>query len=297
MVSDIQRASLHDGPGIRTVVFMKGCPLNCLWCHNPECNSFSAQLFFNPEKCTYCGACQAVCEPAVHQVSPGVHQVDFEKCNFCGLCLPECPNAALKIIGRQMTVAEVMDIVRADELFYQVSAGGLTLSGGEPMSQFPFVQALFQAARSAGIHTCLETSGFAPRAQYEKLLPCTDLFLFDYKITGNELHKKYTGVAVDQILSNLDFLYRQNKPIVLRCPIIPGINDQGGHFAAISALDRQYPQLAGITLMPFHDMGNGKRTGLGEAPTLAGLQTVTPETAHGWIEALHTLGCTKALLA
>jgi glycyl-radical enzyme activating protein len=297
IISDIQRGSLHDGPGIRTVVFTKGCPLDCLWCHNPECNSFSAQLFFNPEKCTYCGFCQAVCDQGVHQVSEDRHLVDFQKCNYCGLCIPECPRDALKIIGRKMKVAEVMETVCADDMFYQVSGGGLTLSGGEPMAQFPFAHALLKEARSSGIHTCMETSGFAPQAQYEKILPVTDLFLFDYKATGSNNYRKYTGVEDELILSNLDFLYRHNKEIVLRCPVIPNINDQAGHFQAISALDRKYPRLSGITLLPFHDMGNGKRTGLGDPPTLPGLQTVPPETARGWIDALHEIGCTKAVLA
>jgi pyruvate formate lyase activating enzyme len=294
IVFDIQRASLHDGPGVRTTVFLKGCPLRCLWCHNPEATEFKPQLYFNEERCTLCGACVSACPNDVHAIRDGVHRIDFEVCNVSGSCVRACTYQALKIIGREMRVADVMAEVLADRAFYARSGGGLTLSGGEPMAQFAFSLELLKAAKAEGIHTCLETSGFWVQERYAEILPFVDLFLYDYKITGSAEHKAYTGVPNELILANLDYLYRQNKALVLRCPIIPGINDAQSHFNAIHALAEQYPGLMGIDLLPYHDLGNSKRTAIGADMTLEDLATTAPDIFNGWVDQLHALGCKKA---
>ena len=293
MVFDIQRGSLHDGPGIRTTVFLKGCPLHCLWCHNPEAAQLGRQLFFAFDRCAACGECAQVCAAQVHQVQNGSHRIDYSRCQACGSCVRACPNRALKLVGRWMDVSEVMLEVTADREFYQNSRGGLTLSGGEPLAQFSFSLNLLKAARSQGIHTCLETCGYAPQKRFAQIIPFVDLFLLDYKITGRAQHKQYTGVPNELILSNLDFLVRSGQPVILRCPIIPGINDTHEHFAAIQALNQKYPSLVAIEILPYHDMGNPKRTSLGLPMTLTGLKTTQPELAQEWAAQIRELGCSR----
>jgi glycyl-radical enzyme activating protein len=293
LIFDIQRASLHDGPGIRTTVFFKGCPLDCLWCHNPEANTFSRQLFFYYDKCLRCGECAVVCPQAVHQVSPDAHLIDYQKCNFSGRCVEECPQDALKIVGTEMSLDEVLREVSADRDFYIASGGGVTLSGGEPLAQFPFALELLKQCRRLGIHTCLETSGYAPQVQFLKILPYVDLLLLDYKLSNLEDHRKYTGVPNEPILSNLETAYRTGIPIILRCPIIPTVNDTPEHFQAIFNLEKKYPALGGIEILPYHDMGNNKRTSIGIERTLPELKTTPPEVSAEWLQQLRDLGCEK----
>ncbi|NDP20534.1 MAG: glycyl-radical enzyme activating protein [Paludibacter sp.] len=293
IVFDIQRASLHDGPGIRTTIFMKGCPLDCLWCHNPESLSASRQLFFHYDKCTQCGDCARVCTENVHNFVEGVHTIDYDKCALCGKCVDACNFNALKISGKEMTVNDVMVEVMADVDFYNSSGGGITLSGGEPLFQYPFAKALLKRCKELGIHTCVETSGFVSPFKFKQLLPIIDILLFDYKITDSEDHKKYTGVPNQAILENLNAAYRYGTSIILRCPVIPEINDTDWHFNAISELNEKYPKLKAIELLPYHDMGNCKRISIGINETLTEVNTVLPETSNKWIVQLRSLGCDK----
>ena len=293
---DIQRASLHDGPGIRTTVFLKGCPLRCLWCHNPEAVAFERQLFFYYDKCVGCETCATVCEQRVHHFENGPHEIDFEKCNLCGKCVEECNHRALKIVGVEMSLEQVMEEILADRAFYANSGGGMTLSGGEPLSQFAFSLELLKRSRAEGINTCIETSGFAPAAKFRNILPYVDTLLFDYKITGSEEHKKFTGVSDELILSNLDWAYHAGAAIILRCPIIPGINDNLHHFSGIRALEAKYPRLKGIEILPYHDMGNSKRISLGTEKTLSTLKTTTSDVTNEWLNQLRSLGCEKVRL-
>lgn len=294
IVFDIQRASLHDGPGIRTTIFLKGCPLNCLWCHNPEAIASKRQLFLHFDKCTQCGDCEKVCENDVHHFIDGKHTIDYDKCTFCGKCVEACNFNALKIIGNEMSVDEVMREIMADVDFYNNSGGGMTLSGGEPLLQLDFSMELLQRSREMGVKTCVETSGFIANEQFRKVLPWVDIFLFDYKVTGSEEHRKYTGVPNERIDENLDFAYQYGVPIILRCIIVPGINDNETHFRAISDLNEKYPDLLGIEILPYHTMGNSKRTSIGIGETLSHLETVPPEMAEEWIARLKQMGCRKA---
>jgi pyruvate formate lyase activating enzyme len=296
IVFDIQRASLHDGPGIRTTIFLKGCPLSCLWCHNPEAVSFGRQLFFYYDKCVLCATCSSICEEDVHHLENGSHGIDYEKCTLCGKCVEECNHRALKIVGVEMSVDQVMDEVLADRAFYANSGGGMTLSGGEPLSQFSFSLELLIRSRGEGIHTCIETSGFVLAAKFRQILPYIDILLFDYKITGSEVHIKYTGVSDTLILSNLDWAYHTGVPIILRCPIIPGVNDDQQHFAGIRALDQKYPNLKGIEILPYHDMGNSKRISIGMEKTLPTIKSTPSDTVNEWLDQIRSLGCEKVSL-
>jgi glycyl-radical enzyme activating protein len=294
IVFDIQRASLHDGPGIRTTIFLKGCPLDCIWCHNPEAIAAKRQLFFYVDKCTQCGDCEAVCEDDVHHLTDGKHTIDYDKCTFCGKCVEACNFNALKIIGAEKSVNDVMHEIMADFDFYTNSGGGITLSGGEPLSQFSFSMELLKRCRENGVNTCVETSGFIAAEQFKKVLPLVDIILFDYKLTGSDQHIKYTGVPNERILENLDLAYKHGTPIILRCIIVPGINDTEAHFKGICDFNEKYPDLQGIEILPYHTMGNSKRTSIGIDETLTHLNTVPPETASQWIEKLKEMGCDKA---
>jgi pyruvate formate lyase activating enzyme len=224
----------------------------------------------------------------------GTHIIDYNKCTFCGKCVDECSFNALKIIGKYMSVDEVMLEVMADFDFYTNSSGGITLSGGEPLIQFTFAMELLKRCRKMNVNTCVETSGYISSTLFKQVLPYIDILLYDYKIRGSEEHKKYTGVSNELILENLDLAYHTSIPIILRCPIIPGLNDNVKHFRGIRDLDEKYPLLEGIELLPYHAMGNSKRTSLGIEQTLPDLKTVSTKTTDEWLKQMKSLRCEKA---
>ena len=268
-IFDIQKFSIHDGPGIRTTVFFKGCPLHCLWCHNPESHTAAPELFFTAEKCTGCGTCIRVCPAGAHALTPaGLHTLDRSRCTRCGRCAEQCPAEALALCGRTMQLSEVLSEVRKDRAFYENSGGGMTLSGGEPMAQFPFVRALCEAAKNApGIpHIALETCGFAPEAQFRELLPWVDLFLFDIKTLLPEKHLRYTGVPLAPILDTLRFLDQAGATLALRCPLIPGLNDTEEELQRIAGLADGLSHAQSIDLEPYHPLGEAKSVRLGRTP-------------------------------
>ncbi len=264
IVFDLQRCSMHDGPGVRTTVFLKGCPLHCLWCHNPESQSFSPQMAFFAEKCVDCRRCEAVCPAGVHHWKEGNHTVDFSKCTHCGACLSICPQEALKCYGTQMSVQQVLEIVRRDFPFYAHTGGGITLSGGEPFFQFSFCLKLLQNAKAEGIHTCVETSGYVSAQNLRKAAPYIDYFLFDYKESSEENHRRFTGVDLRVIRKRFIWLYENGKPIRLRCPIVPGYNNTNAHLQNICKMERDFPLLDGIEILPYHDFGRSKALSLGK---------------------------------
>ena len=254
IVSDIISMSVNDGPGLRTSVYLKGCPLRCAWCHNPEMQSPLPQALVLPSRCTHCGSC-AVC-PSDARGSRGEYQVS--RCTGCGRCVSLCPAEACRISGISMTAEEVLSRVLPDKPFFR-ERGGVTLSGGEPLMQPEFVLELASLFSRHGIDLVLETSGYAPWTALEPLLPFVSCFLYDWKLTDPALHRRWTGVENGLIRENLGRLEARGAAVILRCPIIPGVNDTPSHFDGIAALLRSFPAIRQVDLLPYHALGNDKR--------------------------------------
>lgn len=288
IVFDIQRFCVNDGPGIRTVVFLKGCPLKCLWCHNPESNSSKRQLYCDWNKCTHCGKCSTVCLRGVHRMADGRHQVHYENCVLCGDCVDACPYDTMGIYGKQMSAGEVLKEVEKDRDYYVTSGGGVTISGGEPMAQAEYSLELAKNFHEAGLHVCMETSGYAPSERYRKLLEYVDMFLYDYKATGGEQHKKLTGVGNQLILDNLRMLIDAGKNVRLRCPIVPGYNLSEEHLQAIAKISRE--GVSSVDIIPYHDMGKGKAKNIGSDLYLDDVLTPEQEAAARWIGKIREYG-------
>ena len=290
-IFDIQRFSIHDGPGIRTTVFFKGCPLNCIWCHNPEGISRAPLLSFRPALCIGCGYCFRTCPAGCHRMEGGKRFLDRDRCEACGRCAAECYPGALELVGREESAAEIMREVLRDKAFYDNSGGGLTLSGGEPLMQPDFAFELLCAARDAGLHCCVETCGFAARAALDLVRPKTDLFLYDIKETDRARHAELTGKPNDRILANLRHLHGTGADIILRLPIIPGVNDRPDHFEGIAALARDLPGLKGVEIMPYHQLGENKvgRFALDQSRR-AKASAPEPGVVEGWAGELRRLG-------
>ena len=285
-VFDIQRFSIHDGPGIRTTVFLKGCPLNCLWCHNPESKSKNPEVMLHKNSCIGCGECVKACESKLHSFTDDGHIIDRESCKKCGKCANACVSGALTVSGSEMTVDEVFREVMRDKSFYDNSGGGVTVSGGEPLMQSDFCYELLSLAKEQGISTACETSGFGKWENIERLASYIDIFLWDYKETSPELHKKYTGVDNSLILENLCKLDALRASIVLRCPIIPGLNDREEHFKGIADTANRYSSIMRVEIEPYHSLGKGKATAIGKDYPLADLKSVSKDDAKVWLETI-----------
>lgn len=283
-VFNIQRFSVSDGPGIRTTVFFKGCPLSCIWCHNPESKSAVREIFFNLSKCAECGRCATVCKSSAHKTENGAHIFDRSRCTACGECAEACPSGALEAVGTTMSAENVIDEVMKDRIFYDNSDGGITLSGGEPMLQFDFAFEILRLAKEKGLHTCMETCGFADSEKYMKIAPLVDIFLFDCKETEEERHREYTGVSNGLILSNLRMLDAAGAKTVLRCPVIPTLNDRDDHFSSIASLANSLKNIIEIDVEPYHPLGASKSTLLGRAYPLSALTFPNEQTIESWVE-------------
>jgi pyruvate formate lyase activating enzyme len=278
VITNIQGFSIHDGPGIRTVVFFKGCPLSCRWCANPECVSAKPQMGFIEKLCKGCGKCLDACtNNAIRRVN-GEHRIDYSHCIACGKCKDECYYGALVRYGELATVAKVWDEVRRDKMFYDESGGGITVSGGEPLLRPAFVRELFELSRREGINTCVETCGFADQESLLEIIPATDHFLFDLKQMDPEAHRKHTGQSNGQILKNAALLIQRGANVLFRQPLVPGVNDSIENIEATARfLAGLGNDAAKLELMAYHRMGQSKYRALNMPCTMDGLGAADDE--------------------
>ena len=289
VVFKIQRYCIDDGPGIRTTVFLKGCPLKCQWCHNPEGLSSHVQVTYDDALCIGCRVCESVCPNSCHVFKNGKHLFLRDDCIACGKCASVCPVKALEMAGKRLSVGDVMKVVARDVVFYRRSGGGMTLSGGEPLMHSDFSFELCKAAKEMGIHTAVETCCFSSMDVIEKMIPVVDLFLCDYKETSTLLHKEFTGDGNEQILENIRRIDEAGKPIVLRCPLIPGRNMRPEHYLGISTLASNLKNLVRVELEPYHSFGLLKREKLGISADYSNTKSLEVEEACKVAEEIRTL--------
>lgn len=263
MIFDISRTALNDGSGIRTTVFLQGCNMNCLWCHNPESIDKGEKLLYDEKKCLKCGKCGEICQSGVHRFAGAEHAVARNQCSACRKCLAVCPTQALEICGRKVAVGEVLEIVLRDRIFYEVSNGGVTISGGEPLVQKEFTFGLLRGAESAGINTVLDTNGYWDWQDIEKMLPYIDSFHYDLKIMDSARHKFYTGVGNEIILENLQKLSGIGKDLVVVMPLIEEINGSEDNISAFVAFIKALPQVPKVQILPYHSLYLTKTKKLG----------------------------------
>lgn len=264
MITNIQRCCVHDGPGVRTTVFFKGCPMRCFWCHNPETQLGVPQIEYQSTRCISCGACVSLC--ACHTLTrEGTHRYNAHSCRNCLRCSYSCPTGAITVTGREMSVSQVLNEVLKDRAFYQ-SQGGMTLSGGEPLLQSQFALELLGAAKQAGIHTCVETCGSFDPSVIPQLAQVCDLVLFDVKDTDPQRHQQNTGGDLLGILSNLRQLDRAGVACEVRGIILRGINDHEEHVRTLGAIGRSLAHCRKVTIFPYHPLGNAKLEWVGRPP-------------------------------
>ncbi len=263
LIFDIKRYSVHDGPGIRTTIFFKGCPLDCPWCQNPESRDYSPQLLFRKEKCIVCGSCLDTCPTGAISSENGDLSPDSEKCICCGTCTEACPTGAREMVGRIMSVGEVVREVEKDTLFYDESGGGVTFSGGEPLAQPDFLVGLLKACGERGFHRAVDTTGLTDPGTLIQVAKETDLFLYDLKLMDPELHRQFTGVTNERIISNLRLLTRMAMKVVIRYPVIPSVNDDLENARLTAEFVGSLEGVPDVNILPFHKAARDKHKRFG----------------------------------
>lgn len=274
-IFDIKRFAIHDGDGIRSTVFFKGCPLRCIWCHNPESISRGVELQYVDQKCVGCGECLSACPNSCHSMEEGRHSFERQNCISCGRCTSVCLGGALSLCGRSVTVEEVAELLLEDDSFYQNSGGGVTLSGGECLCQADFCAELLKKMKENGIHTAVDTCGYVERSSFDKVIPYTDIFLYDIKHMDAFEHERLTGVSNLRILENLKYLDSREKPIEIRIPFIKGCNDGMTESAAefISGLKN----VSAVRLLAYNNLAGSKYDMIGKENTMPKSQPPTQE--------------------
>jgi len=265
MIFDLKHYAVHDGPGIRVTVFFKGCPLHCLWCHNPESISPGKELMLMPNRCARCGDCVKACNyGALSQKADGEVVADRNKCTLCGDCLKACAREAIQIVGWETTIPEILAEIEKDRAFFDQSGGGVTLTGGEPLLQPEFTEALIVELKERGLHVALDTSGYAPEDTFLRIAGKSDLVLFDLKLMDEEKHKKFTGVSNRLILHNLQVLDSKTEvPVWARFPLIPGVNDGERNLEEMADFLVSLKNVKLINILPYHKGGVEKFRRLG----------------------------------
>ena len=275
-ITGVKRFAIHDGPGIRTTFFLKGCPLKCLWCHNPEAISPSPQMACYSHRCVNCGVCVQICPQQAHVMDGGGHSFKHERCIACGKCEETCQGGAMKLYGTSVSMEDTLAIALEDEMFYRESGGGVTISGGEPLFQSTFTLAFMAALKAKGIHTALDTCLFVSKTDLEKALPFADIFLVDFKHPDSAQHQKLTGKPNEIICHNLEFLSQSGAKIEIRIPVVPGCNDseetirQTGLY--LGALN-----ITLVRLLPYHALARSKYAALGLTDTMPDVQSPSRE--------------------
>jgi len=291
LVFNIQRFCTHDGPGIRTTVFLKCCPLRCAWCHNPEGISPRLQLALDPSKCIGCGRCIEVCPTGAQAAGPGGKRVfDREKCEVCGRCAEVCYSGAIEVVGKQMSAAEVVAVVERDEPFYRTSGGGVTLSGGEPLAQPEFSRSILRLCRRAGTHTAIETCLHAKWGLIRSLLELVDYWMCDLKHYDSAEHKEWTGAGNELIVENLRKLCRTDATVLVRLPLVPGVNDDEQCLEELGRLVAEAAPSEGIEVLPYHRLGEAKYRRLDMPYRMGELLSATEEQTKRAVEILSRAG-------
>jgi pyruvate formate lyase activating enzyme len=255
IVFDIKRYAIHDGPGIRTSVFLKGCLLKCPWCHNPEGKNEKPEFVWWTEKCIGCKDCQIACSKESISFAGDSLAIDKAKCDFCRACTGACPSEALKLIGEEMTVTQVLNVIEKDRAFYDQSGGGVTISGGEPLLQPDFSLYLVKACKERGIHTAVDTCGHVDSKVLMRISEHVDLFLYDLKLIDEEKHEKFTGVSNRLILENLKSLFHCGQKTIVRLPLVPGINDDEKDIRKVGEFVSWLGGVKEINVLPYHKGG------------------------------------------
>jgi pyruvate formate lyase activating enzyme len=271
----LARFSVHDGPGIRTTVFLKGCPLRCRWCHSPESQHPEPQLALHADRCLECGSCASACEHEAILEQEGRYVTDFSRCRACGACVARCPSGARELLGRVVADDDLVREIARDVPFFDESGGGVTFSGGEPFMQPDFLEAMIRRCRERGIHTAVDTCGMVEPSVFARIAPLAELVLFDVKAVDPAQHRRITGAANAVILENLRGLSARRQPVRVRFPLVPGMTDDGENVAAVGTLLREL-DLGRVDLLAYHRAGLAKYERLGLDPALADL---TPPTA------------------
>lgn len=253
-IMDIKRFAVHDGDGIRTTIFFKGCPLRCVWCHNPEGELRQTQLSYNEHKCTSCGSCQNLCK--ANQIVEGKHIFDRDACTLCGACEQVCPSGCFRIYGKTYTVDQLLEIILEDKDFYEASGGGVTLSGGECLVQADFCAELLKRCKEKGIHTAVDTCGYVSRDAIDKVMPYTDIFLYDIKAIDEETHIRCTGHSNQCILENLRYLTEQGKKAEIRYPYVPGYNSD--QVEKIGLFLKDISNITNVKVLAYHNLSETK---------------------------------------
>ncbi len=295
IISDIKRMSVHDGPGIRTTLFLKGCPLRCRWCHNPENLTTSKMLSYTAKLCVGCGACAAVCPAGVHEFvqegaapEPGavVHLLHYDRCLRCGACVRECFTDALKMYGTEADADTIAKKLLEDTAFFRSSGGGVTFSGGEPLLQPDFLAAVMKELKKEDVHVAVDSCAFVPREAFEKVLPYTDLFLIDVKHIDSDEHRRMTGQGNELILENLKKLADARAAVEIRTPVIPGYNDDTETLRKIGTLLASMDNIAVWRLLPYHSMGKAKYEAIGLTYEMPEIEQPAPARMRALTEML-----------